>query len=263
MKKHLYLLLAVATLFLGCNEPNTPGPSNGVYTVEGISFKMIFVEGGTFEMGATSEMENPWNDELPVHQVTVSDFYLCEVEVTQALWEALMDTNYSSFLGAELPVQEVSWNECQEFISRLNKQTGETFRLPTEAEWEFAARGGNLSNHTQFAGSSNIDEVAWYANNSGETPHPVAQKLPNELGLYDMSGNVWEWCSDYFGDYLDEPQTNPQGPEKGGYHVYRGGSWFGAERSTRISTRDRFGSNESNYNLGLRLALTKPSNGKR
>lgn len=259
MKKLLSFLAVLGVLLMGCSEPNQPKYPEVEYQVNGVDFKMILVEGGTFDMGATDEMENPWNDELPVHTVTVSDFYLCDVEVTQALWEALMDTNYSDFPGADLPVHEVSWNECQEFLRRLNELTGEKFRLPTEAEWEFAARGGIYSNHTQFAGSDDIDKVAWYEGNSHETPHPVAQKLPNELGLYDMSGNVWEWCSDYFDNYLEEEQKNPQGPDKGTYRVFRGGSWFGAERSTRISTRDRFLPDESNYNLGFRLALTDPA----
>lgn len=245
---------------MGCNESNQPKEPVVEYQVNGVDIKMILVEGATFEMGATQEMQDPWDDELPVHLVTVSDFYLCDVEVTQALWETLMDSNYSDFPGAQLPVQEVSWNECQEFIRRLNEQTGEQFRLPTEAEWEFAARGGIYSHHTQFAGSDDINEVAWYAGNSEETAHPVAQKKPNELGLYDMSGNVWEWCSDYFGSYSEQSQSNPQGPESGTYRVFRGGSWFGVERSTRISTRDRFRPDECNYNLGFRLALTTPKN---
>ena len=169
------------------------------FEANGVSFTMIPVEGGTFTRGATSEMTEPSDWEKPTHQVTLSSYYIGETEVTQALWKAVMGSNPSWFKGDDLPVEKVSWDDCQTFISKLNALTGKNFRLPTEAEWEFAARGGNQSRHTQFSGSSRIDDVAWYDGNSGDKTHPVKTKQPNELGIYDMTGNVWEWCQDWYG----------------------------------------------------------------
>ena len=222
-----------------------------------VSFTMIPVEGGTFTMGATSEMENPDDNEKPTHQVTLSSYYIGETEVTQALWKAVMDSNPSGLEGDDLPVEYVSWNDCQTFISKLNALTGKNFRLPTEAEWEFAARGGNQSRHTQYSGSSRIDDVAWNRGNSGDKMHPVKTKQPNELGIYDMSGNVWEWCQDWNGDYNSYAQTNPTGASSGSRRVYRGGSWFYPPRLCRSSFR-RYGMPEVSYRtLGLRLVLSQ------
>ena len=151
------------------------------------------------------------DDERPVHSVTLSSYSIGETEVTQALWTAVMGSNPSNFKGNNLPVEKVSWNDCQTFIRKLNDLTGENFRLPTEAEWEFAARGGNRSRGYKYSGSDNLGDVAWYTDNSGDKTHAVKSKSPNELGIYDMSGNVWERCSDIFGDYHDSPQTNPKG----------------------------------------------------
>ena len=163
------------------------------FTVNGVSFTMKLVEGGTFQMGATSEQgSDAYNSEKPVHSVTLSNYYLGETEVTQALWNAVMGSNPSYFEGDALPVEQVAWNDCQEFIRKLNQKTGKNFRLPTEAEWEYAARGGKKSNGYKYAGSNDIGSVAWYTNNSDSKTHPVKGKSPNELGLYDMSGNVWE-----------------------------------------------------------------------
>ncbi len=233
--------------------------TNEVMTFEanGVSFTMIPVEGGTFTMGATSEMENPDDNEKPTHQVTLSSYYIGETEVTQALWKAVMDSNPSGLEGDDLPVEYVSWNDCQTFISKLNALTGKNFRLPTEAEWEFAARGGNQSRHTQYSGSSRIDDVAWNRGNSGDKMHPVKTKQPNELGIYDMSGNVWEWCQDWNGDYSSYAQTNPTGASSGSRRVYRGGSWFYPPRLCRSSFR-RYGMPEVSYRtLGLRLVLSQ------
>ena len=226
-------------------------------TVNGITFNMIKVDGGTFTMGATAEMYKPWHYEKPAHQVTLSSYYIGETEVTQALWKAVMGNNPSNFKGDNLPVDSVSWDDCQDFIRKLNVLTNRRFRLPTEAEWEFAARGGNKSNHTQYSGSSNIDDVAWYDGNSGSKTHSVKTKKANELGLYDMSGNVWEWCQDWFGRYSSNAQTNPTGPDSGTYRVFRGGTWSFNARGCRSSNRF-YNSPGDRYNsLGFRLALSE------
>ncbi len=230
--------------------------SDGVLTINGVSYEMVWVEGGTFRMGATSEQgSDAESNEKPVHSVTLSGYYIGKTEVTQALWKAVMGSKTREFIGDNLPVDEVSWYACQVFIRKLNAMTGQNFRLPTEAEWEFACRGGNNSRGYKYSGSNYIDNVAWYRDNSGDKTHPVATKSPNELGIYDMSGNVWEWCSDWYGGYSSGAQTNPKGPYGGSYRVNRGGSWFSDARYCRSSIRD--GSNPSyrNYKLGLRLAL--------
>ncbi|MBQ9466176.1 MAG: SUMF1/EgtB/PvdO family nonheme iron enzyme [Muribaculaceae bacterium] len=198
------------------------------YKVNGVSFTMVTVQGGTFTMGATAEQGDDVNDyELPTHKVTLSSFEIGKTEVTQALWKAVMGEVDCFYEGDNLPIYELSWEECQEFITKLNSLTGEKFRLPTEAEWEFAARGGNKSKGYKYAGSNDIDKVAWYSYNSELDIHPVATKAPNELGLFDMSGNVWEWCNDWFEEdyYTPAPQTNPQGPDEGfnDCRVMRGG----------------------------------------
>ena len=160
--------------------------------------EMVFVKGGTFMMGATPEQGSDAGDgEKPVHSVTVSDFYIGKYEVTQAQWKAVMGKNPSHYKGENRPVERVSWYDIQKFIEKLNAKTGKRYRLPTEAEWEYAARGGNQSKGYKYSGSNDIGSVAWYTNNSGDRTHPVGQKQPNELGLYDMTGNVWEWCSDW------------------------------------------------------------------
>ncbi len=236
------------------------------FTVNGVSFAMIGVLGGTFTMGATPEQKDPDSDEKPVHQVTLNDYYIGETQVTQELWKAVMGSNPSYFKGDNLPVETVSWNDCQEFIKKLNALTGLRFRLPSEAEWEFSARGGTKSRGYQYSGSDNIDEVAWYWENSGEfkwlgfkdtrSTHPVAKKKPNELGIYDMSGNVWEWCQDRYGKYSTEAQTNPIGPASGHSRVNRGGGWYG--NAERCRTASRAGDEPSSRycNLGLRLVLS-------
>ena len=226
------------------------------FEANGVSFTMIPVEGGTFTMGATSEMTEPFDDEKPTHQVTLSNYYIGETEVTQALWMAVMGSNPSLFKGDDLPVECVSWDDCQTFISKLNALTGKRFRLPTEAEWEFAARGGNQSRHTQYSGSSRFDDVAWYEDNSDQT-HPVKTKQPNELGIYDMSGNVWEWCQDWYGSYSSDAQTNPTGASSGSYRVRRGGGWDDSPRLCCSSGRIYGGPEYWEYNLGVRLALSQ------
>ena len=177
--------------------------------------------------------------------------------MTQALWEEVMGSNPSIFKGDTNPVESVSWNDCQTFIQKLNKRTGKTFRLPTEAEWEYAARGGKKSRGYKYSGSNDIGTVAWYRSNSGIKTHAVGTKAPNELGLYDMSGNVWEWCNDWYGDYSSNAQTNPTGAESGSRRVNRGGSWFSKARCCRSSHRDRNAPSDSYFILGLRLVLSE------
>ena len=224
----------------------------------GISIDMVKVEAGTFMMGATSEMKDPYDDEKPVHQVTLTnDYYMGKYEVSQALWEAVMGSNPSEYKGDNLPVEMVSWNDCQEFISKLNSMTGRKFRLPTEAEWEYAARGGKKSRSYQYSGSSNISDVAWYDGNSGSKTHPVGTKQANELGIYDMSGNVWEWCHDWYSSYSSLSQMNPIGAISGACRVRRGGSWDNSVWYSRSSSRSYDTSDYSRINLGLRLALTE------
>ena len=219
---------------------------------------MVYVSGGTFTMGATSEQgSDADDDEKPTHSVTLSSFYLCKYEVTQALWRAVMGNNLSNFNGNNLPVEKVSWYDCQTFISRLNNLTGKNFRLPTEAEWEYAARGGNRSRGYKYSGSNVLSDVAWYRDNSGYETHPVGSKSPNELGLYDMSGNVYEWCSDWHGTYSSSAQMNPTGPSRWSDHVNRGGSWYDGARFFRSSYRDGNASDGRFNNLGLRLALSQ------
>ena len=230
--------------------------SGGVLTIKGVSYEMVWVRGGTFRMGATSEQgSDAYSREKPVHSVTLSGYYIGKTEVTQALWKAVMGSNPSGFKGDNLPVECVSWDDCQVFIRKLNSLTGQNFRLPTEAEWEFACRGGNNSRGYKYSGSNYIDNVAWYEDNSGEKTHPVATKLPNELGIYDMSGNVWEWCADWYGDYSSGAQTNPKGPYDGSCRVYRGGSWYDYVRNCRSSFRISINPARRNDDLGLRLAL--------
>lgn len=226
-------------------------------TAKGVTFNMVKVDGGTFTMGATAEMEEPFDWEKPTHQVTLSSYYIGETEVTQALWKAVMGSNPSHWQGDDLPVEQVSWNDCQDFIRKLNEITKRKFRLPTEAEWEFAARGGNKSRHTQYSGSSDIGEVAWYDGNSGRKTHPVKTKKANELGIYDMSGNVWEWCQDWYGSYSSEAQTNPTGATSGTYRVYRGGGWHNDARYCRSSSRARNAPDSRNNFLGFRLVLSE------
>lgn len=227
------------------------------FTVNGVSFNMIAVKGGTFTMGATAEQgSDAYDDEKPAHQVTLSDYCIGETEVSQELWQAVMGSNPSNFTGnLQRPVECVSWNDCQEFIKKLNELTGKTFRLPTEAEWEYAARGGSQSQGYKYAGSNTIGDVAWYMSNSSSITHPVKQKQPNELGLYDMSGNVWEWCQDWYGDYSSGSQTNPTGPSSGSYRVIRGGCWCNEARNCRVSLRADYGPTFRYSFLGLRLAL--------
>lgn len=232
-------------------EPETP--EGNIYTVKGVSFVMVPVEGGTFKMGSTERGSD--ENESPVHNVTLNTFSIGQTEVTQELWTAVMGSNPSQWVGNKLPVEKVSWNDCQTFITKLSQLTGKTFRLPTEAEWEYAARGGNKSRGYKYSGSNTFDGVAWsYGNSNGKT-HEVATKQANELGLYDMSGNVEEWCQDWYGSYSSTDQFNPTGAASGDYRVIRGGSWYYGAVDCRVSDRKGGTPSHRGSDNGLRLAL--------
>ena len=238
------------------------------FVVNGVSFKMIHVEGGTFMMGATAEQEDDACDaERPVHLVTLSSYYIGETVVTQALWKAVMGTTVTQHramnhigqrlrgVDSTLPMYFVSWDDCQTFISKLNTLTGQHFRLPTEAEWEYAARGGNKSRGYKYSGGDDYDSVCWCDENSGNMAHSVKTKLPNELGIYDMSGGVWEWCDDYYQPYNASPQTNPKEDRYDDYRIKRGGSWRYVLWHCRVSYRSGSKPNERASVTGFRLAL--------
>ena len=257
MKKFKFIAFLLFATMLSVNltscgdddEPgDMPGPQDSdkkEITVEGVSFNMIKVKGGTFLMGSDDSESD--SDEQPIHSVTLDNYYIGETEVTQELWEAVMGTNPSVFSGSNNPVESVSLYDCQEFIAKLNDLTGLEFRLPTEAEWEYAARGGNKSQGYKYSGSNTIGDVAWYKVNSydlgSSSPdygtHQVGTKSPNELGIYDMSGNVLEWCSDWYSSsyYSSSPSTNPTGPTLGSGRVLRGGSWGRNALYCRVSDR--------------------------
>jgi len=222
---------------------------------------MVSVTAGRFDMGCTAEQGADCRpDESPVHQVTLAAFKICRYEVAQALWSAVMGSDPSYYGGCALcPVENISWEDAQEFIRKLNAMTSKRYRLPTEAEWEYAARGGDRSRATRYAGSDNLGAVAWYHENSDEFPHPIGQKAPNELGLYDMSGNVWEWCQDQYEEHYYErsPASNPQGPSTGKYRVVRGGSWSLYPFDSHLSLRDRCPDTFRSSTIGLRLALSE------
>ena len=240
---------------------NSSSPSGNTITFpvkNGINIEMVKVEAGSFNMGATSEMENPFEDEKPVHRVTLTnDYYIGKYEVTQALWKTVMGNKPSRFKGDALPVEQVSWNDCQKFITKLNKLTGKNFRLPTEAEWEYAARGGKKSRGYQYSGSNTLGDVAWYYDNSGNKTHAVGTKQPNELGIYDMTGNVFEWCQDWRDSYSSSPLVNPMGAASGSNRVRRGGSWGSSARGCHTSFRNGNAPDDRYGSLGLRLVLSE------
>ena len=259
------MLAATCVSFTACGGDDddekgddTPKFQNQTITLEGgVSFKMIAVEGGTFLMGSSESDAEADDNEKPQHEVTLSNYYIGETEVTQELWEAVMGTNPSFFVGANLPVEKVSWDDCQTFIGKLNEKTGMKFRLPTEAEWEYAARGGKKSKGYTYSGSNALGNVAWYSDNSGDITHEVGTKQANELGIYDMSGNVWEWCQDRYGEtyYENSPSTDPLGPDSGSYRVYRGGGGWSGAWYCRVANRDGDSPGFRYYSLGFRLAL--------
>lgn len=236
-------------------------------TIKGISFNMVRVDGGTFTMGATGELESDADsDEKPAHQVTLSTFSIGETEVTQELWQAVMGNNPSSSKGNKQPVENISWEDCQKFIQKLNQLTELRFRLPTEAEWEYAARGGSKSHGYKYSGGNNINDVCsigWKSTvrSNGKrfsypTPCDVKTRQPNELGLYDMSGNVWEWCQDYYGNYSSGSQKDPIGTTGSSFRVFRGGSWLHESKGyCRVSSRYYGSPTLISSGIGFRLAL--------
>ena len=247
---------------------------NQLFTVNGVSFEMVRVEGGTFTMGATAEQgSDAFDNEKPTHQVTLSSYSIGKTEVTQALWQAVMGKSVRQIasengwnthgVGSNYPMYYISYEDCQTFIRKLNALTGKNFRLPTEAEWEFAARGGNKSRGYQYSGSNALNDVAWYWNNSDKKTHPVATKASNELGIYDMSGNVYEWCNDGYGSYTSASQTNPTGSDSGWLNrvfsgfdpVFRGGSLDSYAESCRVSYRRSGAPSFREDYFGLRLVL--------
>ena len=233
--------------------------------------EMVYVEGGTFVMGCTPEQEDDCDDkEKPSHEVTLNSFYIGKYEVTQKLWHEIMGTDlhhqFDAAIGIEAPLSGekddypmyyISWDDALEFIERLNEATDKNYRLPTEAEWEYAARGGNQGLRYRYSGSDNVGDVAWFSDNSKSMTHPVGTKGANELGIHDMSGNVNEWVYDWYGDYSGDPQINPSGPESGKYpyRVFRGGSWFTGAWYVRASYRNAGGPRGRTVDAGFRLAL--------
>ena len=250
-------------------DSSTSGSVITIHVKDGINIEMVKVEAGSFNMGATPEMENPDDREKPVHRVTLTNnYYIGKYEVTQALWKIVMGSNPSNFKGDNLPVEKVSWNDCQAFISELNAMTGKRFRLPTEAEWEYAARGGNKSRGYQYSGSNVIDDVAWFDDNSSSKTHVVGEKLSNELGIFDMSGNVAEWCQGKFYQYAASPSCNPIGnvesfsldpsvAARSMFRMARGGSYAYWAKYSQLSSRSNYEPNSHSSNLGLRLALSE------
>ena len=245
-------------LLAGCHKDDDESVVGKDFTetVSGVSFDMVYVKGGTFQMGALEDDDESYNREKPAYEVTLSDYYIGKYEVTQGLWKAVMGSNPSrSTEGDNYPVENVSWNDVQEFIAKLNELTGRKFALPTEAQWEYAARGGVKTQGYKYSGSNDIDEVAWYYENSENSTHPVGAKKANELGIYDMSGNVDEWCLDWYDDYDSEAQTNPAGPETDSFRVLRGGCWYFNAWSCRVSNWTYSNQSIRNDFFGFRLVL--------
>ena len=238
-------------------------------TAFGINMRMVYVEGGTFTMGCTGEQGSDCEgDESPNRVTTVGSYYIGMLEVTQSQWEKVMGTSVYQQrnkanpewpmrgVGADYPMYYVSWEEAKEFCTRLSRQTGRNYSLPTEAEWEYAARGGNRNEGTKYSGGWSIDDVAWYSGNSNSSTHPCGTKRGNALGLYDMSGNVWEWCEDWYGkQYLQYDNINPKGASSGSNRVLRGGSWYSYAKDCRVSNRSYTSPDFRYYGIGFRVVL--------
>ena len=226
-------------------------------TAGGVSFDVVRVKAGTFVMGCTDNQSGDCeSDESPSHRVTISkDYYIGKFEVTQELYEAVMGYNPSNRKSPNLPVENVNYSDALEFCAKLSRMTGRRFTLPTEAEWEYAARGGHKATNTKYSGSSSVNDVAWYEDNSGNRTHPVGSLRPNELGIYDMSGNVWEWCLDWYGDYSSSSQTDPKGPSTGNSRVQRGGGWYFNGSFCRVVNRSHDDPNNGDAYSGFRVVF--------
>lgn len=248
------------------SQPAPAANQDFTETAWGVNMKMIWVEGGDFLMGCTSEQGGDCNsDEQNVRRVTVDGFYIGMLEVTQSQWEKVVGTsiyqqkskaggNNTYGVGPDYPMYYVSWHEAMEFCRLLSNKTGRTYTLPTEAQWEYAARGGNKNEGTKYAGSNMIDAVAWYDSNSANTAHIVGSKRANALGIYDMSGNVWEWCKDWNADsYVSYDTNNPVGPSSGSSRVFRGGGWDLSASRCRVASRDGYSPGNLSFSLGFRV----------
>lgn len=253
MKGQKYVVVGIDELE---GNVNTAIPKDSVICdVKGVRFVMMGVQGGTFTMGNTAEQKRRSSDEIPTHQVSINTFYISQTEVTQSLWEIVMGGNPSVWKNPKAPVENISWWDAEDFINKLNLITKKHFRFLTEAEWEFAARGGVKSNVTQYSGSWKVADVAWYGENSDWHPHEVKCKKPNELGIYDMSGNVDEWCSDWKCDYGSKSLVNPKGCKQGERKIIRGGGFYGYSADCRTAHRDCLEPGSKRGFVGLRLAM--------
>ena len=264
-RKHFFTIIAMAAMCISLFSTCKKDKKNDKPDVPGKTFEwepeMVLVESGTFTMGCTDD-ECIVDRELPAHQVTLTKgYYIGKYEITQAQWKAVMGNNPSHFRGDNLPVEQVNWEDVQRFLIKLNELTGKNYRLPTEAEWEYACRGGKFSAHYKYSGSNDVYDVAWCGAYSGgtsnETTYPVGTKQPNELNIYDMSGNVWEWCSDWYSAYTEEPQTDPQGATEGSDRVARGGGWYTVEEFCHVANRFIGNPDFRDNSLGVRVALTE------
>lgn len=252
----IVVVVVVVIIVVSSSSRDVVDKDSHVFSVGNVSFIMKKVEGGTFNMGASEYDSEAKAWEKPAHPVTLDSYYIGETEVTQELWKQVMGYNPSQHVSDSYPVESVSWSDCVEFCQKLSQKTGRRFRLPTEAEWEFAARGGNMNKGCMFSGSNDLEDVAWSQEVSGGVPHSVKLKQPNELGLYDMTGNAWEICSDMYSRYSGASEYNPQGPEtseKG--RVRRGGGWLNSANYCRVSYRYYTPHGQSNDFLGFRLAM--------
>ena len=271
LQKIMLYVFCLGVLFFGlssqhvCAKPNSSiADSLQVlhFQIGEVGFDMQRVDGGVFVMGGTREQHREViATDLPTHTVSLDAYYIATTEVTQALWKAVMPEWYisSEWYTPTLPITDVNWFDCQEFIRRLDSITGMPFRLPTEAEWEFAARGGNKSKGYRFSGGDMVDEVSWGLSNAGFRTHSVGCRVANELGLYDMTGNVSEWCSDWYGRFYLGTEPNPQGAKEGEWKVVRGGSFDNCKENSYLSRREYYAPYEAMNYCGLRLALTLPN----
>ncbi|MBP2678602.1 MAG: protein 3-oxoalanine-rating enzyme family protein [Deltaproteobacteria bacterium] len=244
------LVLCAAMTYAG------DSPAGGVFMDAKTGMEFVSVKGGCYQMGDTFGVGD--GDERPAHEVCISDFHIGKFEVTQGEWEKVMGGNPSYFKkGPRYPVEQVSWNDAQEFLRKMNATSGKQYRLPTEAEWEYAARsGGKLEKYAGFSDLPDLESYAWYEKNAGGSTHPVGGKKPNGLGLYDMTGNVFEWVHDWKGNYSSSSRDDPQGPSSGSYRVLRGGSWNYIPRLLRASARNLHPPDARLSSYGFRVAFS-------